>query len=217
MLERKKTRVFQFLMKLRSNFESIKANILNRETLPDIDVIFGELIREEMCINTLASMDRPTQLTWLCIHQKVLINLTLRAHFKSPDHNALSARSILCDSRRVHTTICLESESTSKDDKSSVATALPGDIFSEEEEKEEEEKDKEEEEEKEEETEEEEEEEEEEKEEEEEEEEEKEEEMRRRKRKRKRKRKTKKKKKKKSRALSLRLRVRSCLGGGTVR
>ncbi|KAG5568180.1 hypothetical protein H5410_064800 [Solanum commersonii] len=57
MLERKKTRVFQFLMKLRPDFNPIKANILNRETLPNIDVVFGELIREETYINTLASMD----------------------------------------------------------------------------------------------------------------------------------------------------------------
>jgi len=57
MLERKKTWVVQFVMKLRPDYEPIRANILNRETLPDIDVVFGELIREETRINTLASMD----------------------------------------------------------------------------------------------------------------------------------------------------------------
>ncbi|KAH0636606.1 hypothetical protein KY289_036521 [Solanum tuberosum] len=45
MFERKKTRVVEFLMKLRPDFEAIRANIPNRETLPDIDVVFGELIR----------------------------------------------------------------------------------------------------------------------------------------------------------------------------
>ena len=57
MLEREKTRVVQFLIKLRPDFEPIRANILNRETIPDIDIVFGKLIREETCINTLASMD----------------------------------------------------------------------------------------------------------------------------------------------------------------
>ncbi|KAG5570839.1 hypothetical protein H5410_060605 [Solanum commersonii] len=57
MLERKKNRVVQFLMKLSPDFEPIRANILNRKTLPDINVVFGELIREETRINNLASMD----------------------------------------------------------------------------------------------------------------------------------------------------------------
>ncbi|KAG5586742.1 hypothetical protein H5410_047176 [Solanum commersonii] len=45
MFERKKTLAVEFLMKLRSDFEPIKANIPNRETLLGIDVVFGELIR----------------------------------------------------------------------------------------------------------------------------------------------------------------------------
>ncbi|KAK4727054.1 hypothetical protein R3W88_031971 [Solanum pinnatisectum] len=57
MLERRKTRVVQFFMKLKPDFEPIRANILNRETLPDIDVVFGELIHEETRINNLASID----------------------------------------------------------------------------------------------------------------------------------------------------------------
>nr|XP_010314113.1 uncharacterized protein LOC104644939 [Solanum lycopersicum] len=55
-LERKKTRLVQFLMKLRHDFEPIRANILNRQTLPDNDVVFGELIHVETRINTVASM-----------------------------------------------------------------------------------------------------------------------------------------------------------------
>ena len=74
--------------------ESIRANILNRETLSNIDLVFGELIREDMHINTQASWIRPTQLTWLYVHQKVLINHILRAQFKSLDHNVLSAKSM---------------------------------------------------------------------------------------------------------------------------
>ncbi|KAK4721334.1 hypothetical protein R3W88_011567 [Solanum pinnatisectum] len=57
MLERKKTRVVQFLMKLRPNFEPIRASIFNKATLPNIDVVFGELIRKETHINTLTFMD----------------------------------------------------------------------------------------------------------------------------------------------------------------
>ncbi|MCD7465106.1 hypothetical protein HAX54_000567 [Datura stramonium] len=57
MLERKKTRIVQFLMKLRLDFKPIRAKILNRETLPNIDVVFGELIHEEILINTLETMD----------------------------------------------------------------------------------------------------------------------------------------------------------------
>ncbi|KAK4716137.1 hypothetical protein R3W88_014475 [Solanum pinnatisectum] len=103
MLERKKTLVFQFLMKLRHNFEPIKANILNRETLPDINVIFGELICEEMCINTLASMDHHTQLMRLCIHQKI------QKEFTPP--------------------FALNPKALQKMIKNLVATALPGSIF----------------------------------------------------------------------------------------
>ncbi|KAK4721418.1 hypothetical protein R3W88_011651 [Solanum pinnatisectum] len=57
MLERKKTQVVQFLMKLRPNFEPIRASTFNRATLPNIDVVFGDLIRKETHISTLTFMD----------------------------------------------------------------------------------------------------------------------------------------------------------------
>ncbi|KAG5568567.1 hypothetical protein H5410_064416 [Solanum commersonii] len=71
MLERKNTRVVQFLMKLRPEFDPIRANILNRETLPNIDVVFGELISEETHI-FWHSWILPAQLTRLCINQSSL-------------------------------------------------------------------------------------------------------------------------------------------------
>ncbi|XP_060182798.1 uncharacterized protein LOC132612710 [Lycium barbarum] len=93
MLEKKKTRVLQYLMKLRPDFEPIRANILNRETLLDIDVGFGELIREETRINTQAAMDLSNTVDTAMYASKV--NPTLRIHFKSLDHNALSAKSMV--------------------------------------------------------------------------------------------------------------------------
>ncbi|XP_060182796.1 uncharacterized protein LOC132612709 [Lycium barbarum] len=93
MLEKKKTRVVQFLMKLRPDFEPIRANILNRETLPDIDVVFGELVREETQMNTQAAMDSSYTVDTAMYASKV--NSTLRIHFKSLDHNALSAKSMV--------------------------------------------------------------------------------------------------------------------------
>ncbi|PIN04263.1 hypothetical protein CDL12_23198 [Handroanthus impetiginosus] len=55
MVERKKSRVF--LMKLRPEFESIRANLLNRETTPDIDMVLSAVLREETRLGTQSSMD----------------------------------------------------------------------------------------------------------------------------------------------------------------
>jgi len=57
MVERKKSRVVQFLMKLRPEFESIRANLLNRETTPDIDMVLSAVLREETRLGTQSSMD----------------------------------------------------------------------------------------------------------------------------------------------------------------
>lgn len=38
----------QFLMKLQSDYEFIRANILNREIDPDMDSVPSELLREEI-------------------------------------------------------------------------------------------------------------------------------------------------------------------------
>jgi hypothetical protein len=42
----------QFLMKLRSDFESIRASLVNRDPVPTLETCFGELLREEQCLNT---------------------------------------------------------------------------------------------------------------------------------------------------------------------
>ncbi|XP_058201772.1 uncharacterized protein LOC131316429 [Rhododendron vialii] len=47
-------KVMQFLMKLRSDYENIRGNILNRGTLPTMDMVLGELLREETRIATQA-------------------------------------------------------------------------------------------------------------------------------------------------------------------
>lgn len=42
----------QFLMELQSDYEFVRANILNRETDPDKDSVLSELLREETRIIT---------------------------------------------------------------------------------------------------------------------------------------------------------------------
>ena len=37
----------KFLMKLRSDFESVRSNLMNRDLCPSLDVCFRELLREE--------------------------------------------------------------------------------------------------------------------------------------------------------------------------
>lgn len=50
-------KVIQFLMKLRSDYENVRANILNRGTLPTMDMVLGELLREETRIQLQAALD----------------------------------------------------------------------------------------------------------------------------------------------------------------
>lgn len=102
MLERKKTQVVQFLMKLRPEFEPIRDNILNKETLPNINVAFGKsFIRR--CVSTLKHpWICPSQLTQLCILQKVTLNPSLGVHLKSLDHNALIVNSMGVKNRSNH-------------------------------------------------------------------------------------------------------------------
>ncbi|KAK2966046.1 hypothetical protein RJ640_001980 [Escallonia rubra] len=54
--------VMQFLMKLRPDYEIVRANILNRGTLPTMDAVLGELLREETRIATQATLERKTEL-----------------------------------------------------------------------------------------------------------------------------------------------------------
>ncbi|KAJ8755195.1 hypothetical protein K2173_018993 [Erythroxylum novogranatense] len=42
----------QFLMKLRSEFEAVRSNLMSREPSPSLDICFGELLREEQRLLT---------------------------------------------------------------------------------------------------------------------------------------------------------------------
>ncbi|KAK3012474.1 hypothetical protein RJ639_007985 [Escallonia herrerae] len=55
-------KVMQFLMKPRPDYEIVRANFLNRDTLPTMDVVLGELLREETRIATQATLERKTEL-----------------------------------------------------------------------------------------------------------------------------------------------------------
>ncbi|PHU02663.1 F-box/kelch-repeat protein SKIP11 [Capsicum chinense] len=55
--EQKKTRVVQFLMKLRPEFESIHGILLNREVTPALDVVLVTVLREETRLGSQAAMD----------------------------------------------------------------------------------------------------------------------------------------------------------------
>uniref|UniRef100_A0A3Q7GIY7 CCHC-type domain-containing protein n=1 Tax=Solanum lycopersicum TaxID=4081 RepID=A0A3Q7GIY7_SOLLC len=52
----KRTRTVQFLMKLRPEFEHLRASILNRERLPALEVVVSEVLREETQMSSQASM-----------------------------------------------------------------------------------------------------------------------------------------------------------------
>ncbi|KAF3667929.1 hypothetical protein FXO37_09808 [Capsicum annuum] len=53
----KRTRTVQFLMKLRSEFEPLRSNTLNREKLPALDVVVSEVLREETRLVSQASIE----------------------------------------------------------------------------------------------------------------------------------------------------------------
>lgn len=50
-------KVMQFLMKLRPEYEVVRANILNRASDPDMDSVLSEILREETRIVTQASLE----------------------------------------------------------------------------------------------------------------------------------------------------------------
>lgn len=50
-------KVMQFLMKLRPDYENVRASILNRGVLPTMDMVLGELLRDETRIQTQATLD----------------------------------------------------------------------------------------------------------------------------------------------------------------
>ncbi|KAK3028508.1 hypothetical protein RJ639_038576 [Escallonia herrerae] len=55
-------KAMQFLMKLHPDYEIVRVNILNRRTLPTMDDVLGELLREETRIATQAPLQRKTEL-----------------------------------------------------------------------------------------------------------------------------------------------------------
>ena len=48
----------QFLMKLRSDFEGIRSNLMNRAPIPSLDTCLNELLHEEQRLLTQASMEQ---------------------------------------------------------------------------------------------------------------------------------------------------------------
>jgi hypothetical protein len=48
----------QFLMKLRPEYESVRSSLLNRSSVPSLDVCFGELLREEQRLSTQAILEQ---------------------------------------------------------------------------------------------------------------------------------------------------------------
>lgn len=48
----------QFLMKLRSEFESTRSNLMNRESVPSLNVCLNELLREEQRLSTQSNMEQ---------------------------------------------------------------------------------------------------------------------------------------------------------------
>ena len=52
------TRRDQFLMKLRSEYESVRSSLLNRSPVPSLDICFGELLREEQRLSTQAILEQ---------------------------------------------------------------------------------------------------------------------------------------------------------------
>ncbi|KAH0669932.1 hypothetical protein KY285_024075 [Solanum tuberosum] len=55
--ERQRTRIVQFLMKLRLEFESIHGSLLNREVTLALDVVLAVVLREETRLETQAAME----------------------------------------------------------------------------------------------------------------------------------------------------------------
>ena len=48
----------QFLLKLTYDFEGIRSNLMNRALVPFLDICLNELLREEQCVLTQASMEQ---------------------------------------------------------------------------------------------------------------------------------------------------------------
>ncbi|KAH0683584.1 hypothetical protein KY290_022204 [Solanum tuberosum] len=55
--ERQRTRMVQFLMKLRLEFKSIRGSLLNREVTPALDVVLAAMLLEETRLGTQATIE----------------------------------------------------------------------------------------------------------------------------------------------------------------
>ncbi|KAF2297233.1 hypothetical protein GH714_019736 [Hevea brasiliensis] len=53
----------QFLMKLRSDFETIRSNLMSRDPSPSLDIYFGELLLEEQCLLTQSTFKQENTVT----------------------------------------------------------------------------------------------------------------------------------------------------------
>jgi len=51
------TRMVQFLMKLRPEFESIRGSLLNREVTPTVDAVLAAVLCEETGLGTQAALE----------------------------------------------------------------------------------------------------------------------------------------------------------------
>jgi len=80
----KRTRTVQFLMKLRPEFEHLRASILNREKLPALEVVVSEVLREETRLSSQASMENSLTMD------------TALAAYKSSSSSANSNKHVQC-------------------------------------------------------------------------------------------------------------------------
>ena len=60
----------QFLMKLRPEYEAVRASLVNRDPVPTLAVCFGELLREEQRLNTQQTMEQARVVPCLCYLQQ---------------------------------------------------------------------------------------------------------------------------------------------------
>ncbi|KAG5582234.1 hypothetical protein H5410_052861 [Solanum commersonii] len=72
--EGQRTRMVQFLMKLRPEFESIRGSLLNREVTPALDVVLAVVLCEETRLGTQTTMESMPLPAVALLAQKSTIN-----------------------------------------------------------------------------------------------------------------------------------------------
>lgn len=60
----------QFLMKLKSNFEGLRSNLMNRAAVPSLNVCLNELLREEQRLLTRTTMEQQKAASLLVAYAK---------------------------------------------------------------------------------------------------------------------------------------------------